>query len=68
MIPEVVPGEELIRDPYIGESQRAYLRQRTTLDNLLCTGLVQLRAQACDFILLHLDTDLEGAFDTASQR
>ena len=50
MIQEAVPGEELIRDPYIGESQRAYLRQRTTLDNLLCTGLVQLRAQACDFI------------------
>ena len=67
MIPEAVPGEQLVRDPYIGESQRAYLRQRTTLDNILHTGLVQQRAQACDFILLHLDTDLEGAFDTASQ-
>ena len=35
MIPEVVPGEELVRDPFIDESQRAYLRQRTTLDNIL---------------------------------
>ena len=35
MVQEALPGEELVRDAYIGESQRAYLRQRTTLDNIL---------------------------------
>ena len=56
IIQEPPPGEDDVVEPYLSETQRAYQRNRSTLDCLLVNSLTALRARACRFILLRNGT------------